>query len=99
MSLRRGRSEWMLRKRGIWCILRIVASGGHPVGLRDGPGSPPRPAREAIQCGNLLDQGTNMATEKQIEANRQNAQKSTGPKSDEGKEQSRANSLKHGLAG
>jgi hypothetical protein len=40
-----------------------------------------------------------MATDKQIEANRQNAQKSTGPKTDEGKEQSRANSLKHGLAG
>ena len=40
-----------------------------------------------------------MATDKQIEANRQNAQKSTGPKSDDGKEQSRANSLKHGLAG
>lgn len=40
-----------------------------------------------------------MATEKQIEANRQNAQKSTGPATDEGKQRSRGNALKHGLAG
>src|SRR5690349_2849277 len=40
-----------------------------------------------------------MATEKQIEANRQNAQRSTGPKTDEGKTHSRGNALKHGLAG
>ncbi len=40
-----------------------------------------------------------MATDKQIEANRLNALKSTGPKTDEGKEISRANALKHGFAG
>ncbi len=40
-----------------------------------------------------------MATDKQIEANRLNALKSTGPKTDEGKEASRANALKHGLSG
>ena len=34
-----------------------------------------------------------------IAANRRNAQKSTGPKSDEGKARSRANALKHGFAG
>ena len=38
-----------------------------------------------------------MATEAQIAANRQNAQLSTGPKSDAGKSRSRANALKHGL--
>ena len=38
--------------------------------------------------------GTSLA---KIEANRQNAQKSTGPKSQEGKEKSKMNALKHGL--
>jgi hypothetical protein len=38
-------------------------------------------------------------TEARVIANRSNAQKSTGPKSIEGKERSRANGLKHGLTG
>jgi hypothetical protein len=38
-----------------------------------------------------------MATQKQIEANRRNAQKSTGPKTPEGKDAVRFNSLRHGL--
>ena len=40
-----------------------------------------------------------MTTERQAESNRQNALKSTGPKTEEGKETSRRNALKHGLAG
>src|SRR3970040_1850629 len=38
-----------------------------------------------------------MATEKQIHANRNNAQKSTGPQSEEGKSRVSQNALKHGL--
>ena len=40
-----------------------------------------------------------MASQKQIEANRQNAAKSTGPRSSEGKAKVARNALKHGLAG
>ena len=40
-----------------------------------------------------------MATVRQVAANRRNAQKSTGPRTDEGKNQSRRNALKHGLSG
>jgi hypothetical protein len=38
-----------------------------------------------------------MSTEKQIKANRQNAQKSTGPKTDDGKAAVSQNAVKHGL--
>ncbi len=40
-----------------------------------------------------------MATEEQISANRENAQLSTGPKTEEGRVVSRFNALKHGLTG
>ncbi len=39
-----------------------------------------------------------MATERQVEANRRNAARSTGPKSEAGKAKSRANATTHGLA-
>jgi hypothetical protein len=38
-----------------------------------------------------------MATEKQKEANRRNSQKSTGPRTEEGKHNARFNALKHGM--
>jgi hypothetical protein len=40
-----------------------------------------------------------MASERQIQANRRNAALSSGPKSEEGKARSRANAIKHGMAG
>ena len=38
-----------------------------------------------------------MATREQIAANRKNAKKSTGPKSEAGKDRARFNGLRHGL--
>ena len=40
-----------------------------------------------------------MATAAQIEANRRNARKSSGPRTEDGKRRSRENALKHGLTG
>jgi len=40
-----------------------------------------------------------MASDRQIQANRQNAQLSTGPRSPEGKQRVASNALKHGLTG
>jgi hypothetical protein len=39
-----------------------------------------------------------MTSPRKIEANRRNAKRSTGPKTVQGKQRSRANALKHGLA-
>ena len=42
---------------------------------------------------------SNSPSDAQCEANRRNAAQSTGPKTEEGKEKSRRNALKHGLTG
>lgn len=49
------------------------------------------------QKNNKLKQGVAMTTEKQIEANRENALKSTGPVSLEGKSRASKNALKYGI--
>ena len=59
----------------------------------------PERARTTLHRTRAEDANTMPATEKQIEANRANARKSTGPKTEDGKARSRANSLKHGMAG
>src|SRR5205809_7298572 len=46
----------------------------------------------------LESQGAIMATERQTAANRENAQKSTGPKTPEGRAAVRLNGVKHGLS-
>jgi hypothetical protein len=42
-------------------------------------------------------EGANVTSDKQIEANRRNALKSSGPRTEAGKEQSRRNAVRHGL--
>jgi hypothetical protein len=46
---------------------------------------------------NKVIRGENVTSDKQIEANRQNARKSTGPRTQEGKAAVRHNAVKHGL--
>jgi hypothetical protein len=56
-----------------------------------------RTPSKAIRPFCISKEHTIMATEKQIAANRRNAQKSTGPKSDAGKAKAKFNALKHGM--
>ena len=57
------------------------------------------PRRLDITALNTRFETTAMATQAQIDANRKNAQKSTGPRSAKGKADARRNSLKHGMTG
>jgi hypothetical protein len=54
------------------------------------------PEEQFPQIGFLCSENV-MATQKQIEANRRNARKSTGPRTPEGKAAMRLNALRHGL--
>jgi hypothetical protein len=58
-------------------------------------GAAPQPAFRLL----YYRQERTMVSEKQLEANRRNAQKSTGPKTAEGKSNSSRNNLRHGLTG
>jgi hypothetical protein len=55
-----------------------------------------RTARRLV-FGLLREDGDDMSSPRQIEANRRNAQKSTGPRTEEGKDRSRFNAVKHGM--
>ena len=54
-------------------------------------------AKVKITKRNQIGNQFSMTTFQQIEANRRNALKSTGPKTDAGKKQSRRNAVRHGL--
>ena len=66
-----------------------TARAEHATGEPEGP----TPSRRRIGSETIV------ATDKQIAANRKNAERSTGPKSAEGKATVARNALKHGLAG
>jgi hypothetical protein len=56
--------------------------------------------QEQTGVGDIVgSEGEAMATEKQIAANRKNAKRSTGPRTDAGKTKSAMNSTRHGLRG
>src|SRR5215467_10190100 len=57
------------------------------------PGNPPDPT----ECQTVESQSATPVSSKKIEANRRNAQRSTGPRSEAGKAVSRQNATKHGL--
>src|SRR6476659_5522343 len=60
--------------------------------------SPPKPPGAPLLVRYYSGEETrNMSTQAQINANRRNAQKSTGPKSPEGRAAVRLNGVKHGL--
>src|SRR5215472_13683497 len=56
-------------------------------------GNPPDPT----ECETVESQSATAVSSKKVEANRRNAQRSTGPRSEAGKAVSRLNAMKHGL--
>ena len=56
-----------------------------------------RPSTNIFQTGATRPRRTNMTSTKQVQANRENAKLSTGPRTEEGKKRTSRNALKHGF--
>lgn len=69
-------------------------SAGQENGISPSPAEPPVVA--AVEQ-NVPLEGKRAISERKLAANRSNAQRSTGPKTSEGKEKSKFNAVKHGL--
>lgn len=57
----------------------------------------PKKQPRRVEESHVHDRQLSVSSEKKLRANRENAKKSTGPKSPRGKSQSRRNAIKHGL--
>jgi hypothetical protein len=77
---------------------REAGSGPTERGMNNqGTGQAPGPARGPRSDGESQSEGTKSVSARKLEANRKNAQRSTGPKTEQGKANSASNSLVHGF--
>src|SRR5262249_53397794 len=75
--------------KAIHCPGRAVTNKAGQNPIKRGPNDKTKP---------VFDMGRQMTSVKQFEANRRNSLKSTGPKTEAGKQASRCNAVRHGLS-